>query len=377
MIKKSTFLALLMGGWLLSCIEPYNLDVVSNRKILTIEATITDLNEEQTVAINEFINNNNSGYNTPVKKAVVEIIVDGKDRIPLTEKPAGGIYALPASFKLKYGSKYKLVFTKADGTKYESTEDAVTQVPKIDKIYDELNTKSIQSGEVNLPAHEIYIDTQDPADTRNNYIWTYKFWERQGICISCQDGRYFTTPAPLGACRLEPRYEGQTFDYECAGNCWDIFYSTELNVYNDIYSNGKLIKDKIAARIPFYQATGCLVEIKQQSVSEQAYRYLKLMVEQTQNTGSLADTPPAALIGNIRNINDGEESVAGFFMVASVYKVNYWLSRENALKYASPIGLLEGGRIMNLEPAAPPRPPQAPCVASRNRTPIRPDGWRN
>jgi hypothetical protein len=56
-----------------------------------------------------------------------------------------------------------------------------------------------------------------------------------------------------------------------------------------------------------------LIEIKQQSVSPSAYQYLKLLAEQVQNNGSLVDTPPAALIANIKNILNPKEIIAGFF----------------------------------------------------------------
>ena len=90
--------------------------------------------------------------------------------------------------------------------------------------------------------------------------------------------RYFETPRPA-VCRRESGYQGITYDYHCDGNCWEIFYNKELNVFNDIYTYGNPINNRLIAKIPFYNATGALIEIKQQSVSSNAYRYLKLLAD--------------------------------------------------------------------------------------------------
>jgi hypothetical protein len=167
----------------------------------------------------------------------------------------------------------------------------------------------------------------------------------------------------------------EDYDYACNQLCWDIFYNSDLNVLNDIYTDGKPIEGRLVAKIPYFQQTGGLVEVTQQSVSQSAFRYLRLLIDQGQNTGTLADTPPAALIGNVKNINDPKESVGGIFMVSSTQTQLFWLDRKDVPSNVIPVGFL--GRPLNLEPSNgdPSRPPLAACVASRNRTPVKPRGW--
>jgi hypothetical protein len=164
----------------------------------------------------------------------------------------------------------------------------------------------------------------------------------------------------------------------CPGDCWDILYNKDLNVFTDIYSNGQPIANRLVAKIPYYNVRGALIEIKQQSISPAAYRYFKLLADQVQNNGSLVDTPPAALIGNIKNLTNPDEAIAGFFMVASVRTVKYWIDRKNAEgKNINPIGLLD--HPLTPEPMGSDltRPPFAQCIVSLSRTPIRPNGWVN
>ena len=371
---------LAIGFWICSCIEPYEITFPYGKRILTVDATISDTPAEQTFTITESESRNSVVYSFPVRNLKVEVLVDKIERITLSEN-GPGVYALPASFQVKIGSVYKLLFEKPDGTKYESAEEVMTSVPEITKVYDEFRMQGQQTIDGYDPASYVYIDTQDPAGESNNYVWSWRLWEKQVICQSCSHGRYFSSPAPYGACVAEEKYKDiPFFDYACNGNCWDIFYSTTMNVFSDVFSNGKPIIGRLAAKIPYYSADGALLEIKQQSVTATAYRYLKILAEQTQTTGSLVDTPPAPVIGNIRNVTNPGEEIAGIFMVTGVRTVKYWLSRENARNIpAVPTGIL--GHQINYEPNSvppdPPRPPMAPCVPGRYRTNEEPGGWIN
>ena len=92
----------------------------------------------------------------------------------------------------------------------------------------------------------------------------------------------------------------------------------------------------------------------------------------------LADTPPAPIVGNVRNVSNPEEPVVGYFQASGIASIRYWLDRQNASSFAGrPTGLLNGREIMP-EPmgADLTRPPFAPCLPSISRTPIKPTGWK-
>ena len=374
MNKKIMLFTIAVGLWICSCIEPFNLNIKSSLRLLTVEATLTDSNEEQIITITESVNSSSKVAAFPVLKVTAELLVNGVERVPFIEKGAGK-YALPKTFQTKTGNTYKLFFTRADGTQYESKEDKMFTVPEIIKVHDEFVFNGIEQNFGNEHANYVYLDTKDPVNEKNSYVWSWQLWERQDICSTCEGGRYFETPRPAG-CRRESGYEGITYDYYCGGNCWEIFYNKELNVFNDIYTNGNSINNRLIAKIPFYNATGALIEIKQQSVSSNAYRYLKLLADQVQNNGSLVDTPPQALIGNIKNIKKPDEIITGFFMVSSVRYIKYWIDRKEPIaRKLTPTGLHE--QSIREEPFSniPGRPPLAACILSQTRTPIKPQGW--
>jgi hypothetical protein len=93
--------------------------------------------------------------------------------------------------------------------------------------------------------------------------------------------------------------ERWSYDYPCRGSCWEILYSPDILVFDDRYANGRLISQQRVAQIPFYGYQPALVDVRQLSLTADAYRYYKLFADQTQKTAGLVDVPPTALGGNV------------------------------------------------------------------------------
>jgi hypothetical protein len=343
MLKISKIGALALVLLTGACVTPFEIDLNTEKKYLVVEGTLTDIDLDQSINIQETYNFEKNTYNVPVLNLKVDILVNGSETIHCSEKGEGH-YALPSSFHIQSGATYQLRFQKPDGTTYESDEEKTTKVAAIDRIFNEFEVNGIKDGLKNIAANYIYLDFRDNPDTQDFYLWTWKLWENQ---VTCKTDYY---------------------DYYCNSKCWEILYNKDFNVMSDIYSNGQSINGKLVARIPFYSFDGALLEIRQQAVSEQVYRYFKLIAEQSQKNGTLVDTPPAAIIGNIKNINNPGEPVAGVFSVASTVKQRYWLDRKNAVG-AIPIGIL--GRT----PVTTSNGPTYPCIESSTRTPRKPEGW--
>ncbi len=152
----------------------------------------------------------------------------------------------------------------------------------------------------------MYARFNDPPGERNFYGWSWTLWEKQDWCGSVK------------------AYDQSTgyYDYNCRTKCWELLFSENLTLFADTYSDGRTVTGQVVAKIPYYQpvspiSAGALVEIRQYSLSPGAYRYFKLLTDQTQNTGGLADTPPTPLIGNIRNLGNEIDIVTGYFTASS------------------------------------------------------------
>ncbi|SDM06945.1 DUF4249 domain-containing protein [Siphonobacter aquaeclarae] len=375
---KKRYLALLLGWVLSGCVEPYDGKYGNELNLLVVDGYLTNAPERQSITLRM-----SDWARTPDRTGLVtgahlQLTINDGETLPFTETTKG-VYSLPESFRGKPGDQYKLSIVLADGKKYASTTEKMPSAVPITRVYQEFDPKGIRQSEISfLPAHHLFVDVNDPVTERNFYLWKWTLWERQYACATCTNALYQTSVQDCVSMNIN-YVPPIIYDYACEGDCWEIFHEEELNVFADIYSNGKTITGKKVATLPFFSWDPALVELRQLSLSTDAYRYFSLIDQQSQRTGSLTDTPPAALAGNIKNVDNPNEYVMGYFSAAAVTIQKYWLQRKDAT-FAKPIGLL-GGRDMQLEPyhEEPPgvaRPPRAPCKLSATRTPLRPDGWQ-
>ena len=426
---------------LVTCVDPVDQPQTGQLNIIVVDGTITNLAEPQLIRLNRSLSDPVTGLpaSLPITKAVVEVVVDST-QISTAHETTSGSYELPSGFRAQIGHAYQLRFTLADGTRYQSTQQIMPSVPPITKVRAQFNPTSFPpqtyDGSINQSrgAHEFYLDMHDPADQHNYYRWDWTLYERQYWCRTCQQGVYsvykvlpdtylngyyfvtgneryedcFTPPSGQASSSAPSVPAGVwAYDYNCRTDCWEIFRNATLNLFDDLYSNGGLIVGRKVAQIPYYQRSPCLVDIRQTSLTSNAYRYYKLFEDQTQNAGGLAATPPSALIGNVHNVTDSREKLVGYFTASAVSVSHYWLDRKDATGIPvgenDPSGPHENAGedlfyVLNLRrpnPEPPPpytsvrpeplvrlwpnmdRPPTSLCVPSNRRTPFQPEGWRN
>jgi hypothetical protein len=421
----------------LSCVDPEAILLHSTNDILVVDGTITNLAEPQLIKLNRSQADRLTGRfgTVPVTKATMEVVVDSSLVIAAHET-IDGSYQLPSDFKGLVGHAYQLRFTLKDGTSYVSTQQVMPPVSPITKVSVQFNPKSLFPPLKGFytAGHDMFIDTQDPASEHNYYRWTWTLWERQYWCHSCtkgvysvykvlpfvyKDESYFVTGTePYEDCFTpspgKERYDAPEvsnsywiYDYRCRTPCWQIFYSYDIQVFDDAFTNGSLIGQQKVARIPFYDYQPGLVDIRQLSLTADAYRYYKLFQDQTEKTAGLADTPPTALGGNVHQEDNQRVTVVGYFTASAVSLVHYWLDRKDyqgvAYGATDPTGahLTDGddlyyvlnGRRPYPEPPPPyigerespyvriwpntDRPPTAPCLQNESQTPFKPEGWRD
>ncbi|AUD07074.1 DUF4249 domain-containing protein [Spirosoma pollinicola] len=382
----------------LACVDPEDILLHGTVNVLVVDGTITNLAEPQMIRINRSKADPLTGRfgTTPITKAQVQVVVDSTQMIDCHETQ-DGTYQLPSDFKGQIGHAYQLRFTLSDGTRYQSTTEVMASVPPFDHLSAQFNPNSLEPAQRlagnYAAAHDFYLDTQDPVETRNYYRWSWVLWEKQDWCRTCENAVYLIWD-PSDTYLYENCYDvsqlirGQYFvyDYACRTQCWDIFYSPDINVFSDQLTNGGPILHRRVAQIPFYDHNGALVEIRQTGLTQSAYTYFKLFQDQTQNTGGLADTPAAAPIGNVHNVANRQEAVVGYFTAGAVFAQRYWLDRKDS--EGIPPGLFElvHGRVPQPEPVPSlvyiyskyyVRPPTAVCVSSDSRTPSKPVGWQD
>lgn len=391
------FVCLIVALLPLSCVDPIEQTLPGTVDVVVVDGSINNLPEPQIIRLNRSKADPFTGrFGTlPITKATVDVVVDSSQVIGCHET-LDGTYQLPSDFRGRIDHTYQLRFVLADGSRYKSTTEAMATGPPISRVSAQFNLNSLGQTQrlegVYAAAHDFYVDTQDPVEEHNYYRWSWVSWERQDWCRTCENAIYLIwDPSDTylyEACfDVSQALRGQhiLYDYPCRTRCWEVFYSPNVNVFDDQYSNGGPISNRKVAQIPFYQHDPCLVEIRQGALTQKAYTYFKLLQDQTQNTGGIADTPATVPVGNVRNEANSKENVVGYFTAGAVSAVRYWLDRKDT--QGTPPGLFQvvHGRppqqeqvpgIIGIYSKYYTRPPTALCVPSDSRTPFKPDGWR-
>ncbi|MBC3788914.1 DUF4249 domain-containing protein [Spirosoma utsteinense] len=401
-LLRLLFVFVLIIILMLRCVDPINQTLQGRLDLIVIDGTLTNLNEPQVIYLNRSKSDSLTGRfgTSPLTGAAVEIFIDSSKVVTLNEtKP--GRYQAPNSFSGRVGHSYQLRFTLKNGQRYESTPEVMPAVPTISRLSNTFNPTSLPAqrydGQVNLnrAANDFFVDWLDPAEQRNYYRWDWKLWEKQEWCHTCQQGFYMIN-SPINNTLYESCFpdDGRNgyyvHDYVCRTACWEIIHNFEINVFDDQLSDGGLIQKRKVAQIPYYQDRGCLVEIRQSSLTAQAYRFYKLAQDQTQNNGGVADSPPTALLGNVFNVVNNKERLVGYFAASAVAPLRYWLDRKQNTGgspglFMGLTGLKPSPEGLNVDPNdGKPKPsvtfrplPTAVCVESDTRTPNKPEGWQD
>jgi hypothetical protein len=384
-----------------ACVDGFDPQLNLGLDLVVIEGTITDLPTAQAVTLTRARSGaNGKSTSTPIQKAKVEVLVNGAS-ISLSEAQPGR-YEMPVGFRGRVGERYQLRFKTVEGVQYESNAETMLAGPPIARTYDVYNPDAPDRRNMELlklpnVSNDVYVDFDDPADQRNFYLWRTRLYEVQNWCATCKQGRYKiedvgpigTGPIKVIGCVSDTRLTPYTFyDYVCRDYCWEIFYSTTTNIFADVYGNGQPQRGRMVAQVPIYERTPALLDIEQLALTPGAYRYYKLFQDQTQNTGTLVDTPPAPTVGNVRNVADDAENVVGYFTAASVSLTHHWLDRQNVPQSTNlpTLFLVQNKRAPQVEEQAGLLPGQVPeygkgipsaiCIPSATRTNTRPAGWK-
>ena len=383
-----------------ACVEPFSVVFSASKEYIVVDGVITDSVDPQFIILsktNPDSKNESSEFSQtiwtkgnstlPLTGAKAKVIVNETQTFELTEDEPGS-YQLPLNFRGKVGDSYKIHFVTENGNSYESATEKMLPVTPIKSAYDVYSPKGIHRttpfyGEY-VPSNDVYIDFDDAPGEKNFYRWQWTLWEIQKMCSTCNQGKYYLFDDKNGIngdCfkDLTLNYNN-IYDYYCEDLCWDIFYSSDINIFADTYTNGQSQKDKLVAQIPVHQSNPCLVSLQQQSLTPAAYRFLKLLQDQSVNTGTLADTPPAPIQGNVVNVNNKNELVIGFFTASSVAEYRTMLWRKNTKNVAALNQLFKTikNRDPIIEEKSPERPyiPLAQCKKSKARTPFLPRDWK-
>lgn len=362
-----------------SCITPIaNFEQVANKSFLTVESFISDEQGQQRTRIYMSADKILGSYFTPVTRAKVYLVDEKGVREDLIEQATKGTYLTSAKFAGRVGGTYTLNIETTDGKKYQSTPETMKPVPEIEKLITQFEVlDNYAKGDSRRGGFNVYVDFQDPATPGDNYQWSWKHYQRANFCETCVGGTYnfFSNTCVYPRVPTE-----QILNYLCDGDCWDISFSTDLNIFSDTYLNGQRITGKQVARIPFDGISKYYLQFEQRAITRDSYNYYQGLNAQTQNTGTLFDVPAETRFSfNIKSTTNPEEKILGIFDVYSVRKKIFYIDRSVGVPAGeSPNVTYFPGDVFSCPPGGPPTcKDKVQCAEGLFRTPFKPAGWKD
>lgn len=311
MLKRLIYILLLFP--IASCIDPYQVEVPEGQQLLTVEGLIHTGPGPQSITITRSATYGSifEGLIRPVSGATV-IVKDneGKSTLLTEGLEARGSYFTPSSFSAEIGKTYTLQIQTVEGKVYTSPAERAESVPKIENVGIKTVTIPVKGETTPRSGVQLIAEINDPADQNNFYFW------RLGpsmYILQTRPDLFTPRPTPEKPDRIpEPK--------PCCAVCFktEITGNQSLFIAQDDNFNG------LTTRIPaaFIEDDGLRfvnkmrVDLKQYSVSQEAFRFLRLVKQQAEISGSIFDPPPATIRGNMVSLDNPDEVVLGYFIVA-------------------------------------------------------------
>lgn len=317
-VFKPKIWAFLLLGLLSSCIDPYQTDIPEGPQYLTIDGFITTEAGPHEIRLTrgDTYGSIFQGLIRPERDATVIIRDDLGNVTFLPENLDNrGHYLTNANFKAEVGRSYTLQIQLNNGKVYTSFPERVVSAPPIKNVLYRSVTIPVE-GEIN-PASgvQMVVEIDDPAEENNFYFFrnsesTYVLETRPDLYTTGPPNR---TPAPKDCCFT-------CFQSEVTGN-QSIFIASDDN-FNGLSTQIPVafIPDNGLRFVNTYR-----VDLRQLNVSQEAYRFLRLVKQQSEISGSVFDPPPANIRGNMISLDNPEEVILGYFIAAGETKETVYI----------------------------------------------------
>jgi hypothetical protein len=322
-MKKYSFLLLLLIGF--ACIDPFAVDSLEGPQLLTVEGMVTSGVGPHTIKLSRSATYGSifEALVRPVSGATV-IVRDNLGQVTFFAESTvdRGTYSSPANFSAVVGRSYTLQLQLVDGKVFSSLPERLESVPVLESLSYQVVTIPVE-GEINPRSGIQLIGTiSDPADQNNFYFWrndpsVYILQTRPDLFTIRPPDADDRDPDPKDCCIT-------CFRTELAGNT-SVFIAQDDN-FNGLSTKVPVgfIEDDGLRFIQTYR-----IDVKQLSISQEAYRFLRLVKQQAEISGSVFDPPPANIRGNLISLDNPDEVVLGYFMAAGESKKRIYINGQD------------------------------------------------
>lgn len=282
------------------CIEPVELPIRQTERRLVVDGLITDEAPPYPIKLT-YSGNLSRSLLIPDELAINGAVATVEDnlgnRAQLVQDPLTPAFYWLRDARLRGvpGRAYTLRVTLPDGSRYVSRPEVLAPVPPIERLYAEYRESDPNT--VLFNAFLVRIDTRDPPTPGNYYRWQamsyVPIW-------GGNDPQGYYKPGGAGQGAYAP------------------FYGALTNVLSDQLINGNRVSGRLVLTSPLLALGTQYVEVRQYSISREAYQYWILYEEQLARTGTIFDPQPASIEGNVRAVADTNKLALGYFGASAV-----------------------------------------------------------
>lgn len=303
---------------LYSCIEDYPIVINQNYKnALVVDGKITNLPGPYTIKLSAATSIEDDSYN-PVKNATVTISDNEGNTENLSEIEPGKYQTSADGIRGIVGRSYKIIIQTNAGKHYESEFEELLAPIGIESLTANLEspyTPKSQTTSLNIDqdeGYQFYVTTADSEKNQNYYWQLDETWE---IRSYYKITRIYD---PMGG----PNQTGRYYLPESIDTLYYCWKSIENKIFtaSTAYLNTSRI---INHPLNFVSAQSEMLKYKysllltQYTISEETHNFLNALINQEDGLEGLYTKQPYQIRGNVYNIDNSEEVVLGYFIVAS------------------------------------------------------------
>lgn len=298
---------------ILSCTEPYVLETENFEDLLVVEATITNeykkhvIKLSRTIPLEEETANIESG-------ATVKITTNTGIEYNFTQQ--NDSYISDQEFQIEPSLLYTLNIQTTKGETYISTSEKMPAINDIDEVTAGQEIKN------NIEGVAININASDPTNSskfyRYEFIETYKiippYWSPNKVEVGSNNELI-----------VSPRTTETRVCYSSNSSNTINIISTE-NQTEDIVDNFNIhflskVDPKIANRYS--------ILVRQYIQNSGAFNFYKDLKSLSSTGSLLSQVQPGFIVGNIKNMNNPEEKIVGYFDVTTVSEKRIFFNFED------------------------------------------------
>jgi hypothetical protein len=315
MNSKLFFLFAFLTAIVNACIDPYYPEIDKYENKIAISGLIDNepgpyyihLQHSTTIYFPEF---------TPLSNATV-YVADNLGNVENFYETEEGVYSNTSpGFQGIIGRSYQLTVIISEDQIYNSSWEKIQEPLGIESVYAEIEDHIDPNFSYNLLGYQFYLNTEKTSNNSTYLMWklqsTYKY-KSDFKCWQSYSGRIEPFPRP-----------------DSLMTCWKTEIVPRILIGT---TQGLLGGQLIKYPLHYVSSEGRELSIRysllvnQYVVSETVYNYWKALQDQNDIQGSLYTQQPYQIRGNMENMNNPGDPVAGCFVAAGVSKKRVYYNR--------------------------------------------------